>query len=65
MLNAEIRMPNAVRNPKPETGLGRDGGRSDFGSRASFGFRPSDFGFRLVPLVFRPGFSVSYPPSEC
>jgi len=40
--NSEFRMAKEIRNPNVE-GNGRQGLCSDFGLRASFGFRHSDF----------------------
>jgi len=42
MTNDECRMTNQIRNPNVE-GNGRQALCSDFGLRASFGFRHSDF----------------------
>ena len=51
---SEFRMPKSEVNPKPErrrTHLPQTGAGSDFGIRAAFGFRISDFGFRLAFML--------------
>jgi len=47
--NAECRMPKQIRNPNTETSDQRCS-NSDFGLRASFGLRISDFGFLTSPV---------------
>ena len=50
---SEVRNPKAERNPKPEVRISErylEVNNSEFGFRISFGFRASEFGFRLAAL---------------
>src|ERR1035437_2780798 len=71
-MKSETRKPKAEGNPKIETRINRRSVRaadrrsqatSEFGFRASFGFRVSALGFRRVPTALRQTTKPARPPA--